>query len=41
MSEEERRNKMIIESAFIRSLWVILPFAFMVVLAVLERKWSK
>lgn len=41
VSEEERRNKMIMESALIRSLWWIIPAALMVVLAVLERKWSK
>ena len=29
------------ESAVIRSLWWILPAVGMIVLAVLERKWSK
>ena len=29
------------ESALIRSLWWIIPFAGMFVLAILERKWSK
>lgn len=29
------------ESALIRSLWWIIPLIGMVVLAVLERKWSK
>lgn len=32
---------MIIESAFLRSLWWIIPAATLIVFAVLERKWSK